>query len=223
MSLTSLPSIVSSPTGPVKKCVIWLHGLGADGNDFAPIVNELGIQNELGIRFIFPHAAAIPVSINGGMSMPAWYDISEMDLMKRADSKGIASSTAIITAMINEQIKSGLKASDIVIAGFSQGGVIAINTGICFQQKLAGIMALSTYVPMQDSLPNAAQSGHADIPIFYAHGQYDPIIPIEQAQTSKQFLEHAGYSIDWHSYAMEHSVSAAEIADIKHWLLRVLA
>jgi len=223
MQTTRLPSIISNPNTPVRCSVIWLHGLGASGNDFAPIVPELGIQDELGIRFVFPHAPNMPVTINNGMVMPAWYDITEMDLMKRADSTGIVQSTAIITDMINDEIAMGIDPSKIVIAGFSQGGVIAIDAGIRFPATLAGIMALSTYIPMQDTLPTAAQSGNADIPIFYGHGDYDPVIPIEQAESSRRFLEQSGYSVEWNCYPMEHSVNPKEIGDIKNWLLSVFS
>jgi len=223
MLATRLPAIISNPNTPIRKCVIWLHGLGASGDDFAPIVPQLDIQDELGIRFIFPHAPNIPVSVNGGAVMPAWYDISDMDLMQRADHAGIEQSSSIIRDMINDEIACGIDPSNIVIAGFSQGGVIAINTGLQFPQTLAGIMALSTYIPMRDSLPNAASSGHGNIPIFYAHGDLDPVIPIEHAESSRRFLEQAGYSVEWNSYPMDHAVSAKEIEHIKVWLTKVLS
>jgi len=223
MLATRLPSIISNPNTPIRCTVIWLHGLGASGNDFAPIVPELGLQDELGIRFVFPHAPMTAVTINGGAVMPAWYDIIEMDLMKRADSSGIIASSKTITDMINDEIATGIDPSKIVIAGFSQGGVIAFDAGIRFPETLAGIMALSTYIPMRDTLPNAEQSGNGATPIFYGHGDHDPVIPIEQAEASKQFLEESGYSVNWNTYPMEHSVSPKEIQDIKHWLASVLA
>ncbi|ORU93934.1 MAG: carboxylesterase [Cycloclasticus sp. symbiont of Poecilosclerida sp. N] len=222
MQNTRLPSIISNPSSPIRCSVIWLHGLGASGNDFAPIVPELNIQEELGIRFVFPHAPRMPVSINGGAVMPAWYDISEMDLMKRADSAGIEQSSATITDMINDEIASGLEPSKIVIAGFSQGGVIAIDAGIRFPSTLAGIMALSTYIPMRDSLPNAEETGNGNIPIFYGHGDYDGVIPLQQAESSRQFLESSGYSVNWKSYPMEHSVCPEEISHIRTWLTHAL-
>ncbi|PHS72929.1 MAG: carboxylesterase [Cycloclasticus sp.] len=223
MQATRLPSIISSPNTPVRCSVIWLHGLGASSNDFAPLVPELGIQDELGIRFIFPQAPDMPVSINGGAVMPAWYDISEMDLMRRADNAGIIQSSAVITDMINDEIAMGIDPSNIVIAGFSQGGVIAIDAGIRFPSTLAGIMALSTYIPVRDTLQNAEQNSNADISIFYGHGDFDPVIPIEQAESARTFLEENGYTVEWHSYPMEHSVSPAEIAHIKTWLTSVLS
>ena len=223
MQATRLPSIISNPNTPVRCSVIWLHGLGATNNDFAPIVPELGIQDELGIRFVFPQAPSMPVSINNGAVMPAWYDISVMDLMKRADGDGIKNSNEIITDMINDEIAMGVDPSNIVIAGFSQGGVIALDTGIRFPSPLAGIMALSTYIPIRDTLGNAEKNGNGDISIFYGHGDYDPVIPIEQAQSAKLFLEEKGYSVEWHAYPMEHSVSPQEINDIKNWLQKTLS
>ncbi|HIG79966.1 MAG TPA: carboxylesterase [Cycloclasticus sp.] len=223
MQATRLPSIISNPNTPVRCSVIWLHGLGASGNDFAPIAPELGIQDELGIRFVFPHAPNMPVTINGGAMMPAWYDISEMNLMKRADGAGIIQSSAIITDMINDEIAMGIEPSKIVIAGFSQGGVIAIDAGIRFPSTLAGIMALSTYIPMRDTLPGAKQSGNGSIPIFYGHGDFDSVIPIEQAESSRRFLEDNDYTVNWQAYPMEHSVCPKEIGHIKTWLTDVLS
>ena len=223
MLATRLPAIISNPNTPIRCCVIWLHGLGANGNDFAPIIPELGIQDELGIRFIFPHAPSIPVSINGGAVMPAWYDITEMDLMKRADHSGIVHSSNTITEMIHDEMATGIDPSKIVIAGFSQGGVIALDAGIRFPKTLAGVMALSTYIPMRETLPSADNSGHSSLPIFYGHGDFDPIIPIEQAESSRRFLEESGYRVEWHGYPMEHAVCPSEIAHTKSWLNRVLA
>jgi len=223
MLATRLPAIISNPNTPIRSCVIWLHGLGASGDDFAPIVPQLDIQDELGIRFVFPHAPNIPVSVNGGAVMPAWYDIHDADISKRADNAGIEQSSSIIRDMINDEIACGIDPSKIVIAGFSQGGVIAINTGLQFPQTLAGIMALSTYVAMRDTLPTAANSGHSKLPIFYAHGDVDPVIPIEYAESSRRFLEQAGYRVEWNSYSMDHAVCAKEIRHIKDWLTKVLA
>ncbi|HIF18398.1 MAG TPA: carboxylesterase [Cycloclasticus sp.] len=223
MQATRLPSIISNPNTPVRCSVIWLHGLGASSNDFAPLVPELGIQDELGIRFIFPQAPDMPVSINGGAVMPAWYDISVMDLMKRADADGIIKSSAVISDMINDEIAMGIGPSKIVIAGFSQGGVIALDAGIRFPSPLAGIMALSTYLPVRGTLQNAEQNGNGDTSIFYGHGDFDPVIPIEQAESARTFLEESGYTVEWHSYPMEHSVSPKEITHIKAWLISVLS
>jgi len=223
MLSTRLPAIISNPNTPIRSCVIWLHGLGASGDDFAPIVPQLDIQDELGIRFVFPHAPNIPISVNGGAVMPAWYDIHDADFSQRADKAGIEQSSSVIRDMINDEIACGIDPSKIVIAGFSQGGVIAINTGLLFPQTLAGIMALSTYVALRDTLPTATNSGHSKPPIFYAHGDVDPVIPIEYAESSRRFLEQAGYSVEWNSYPMDHAVCAKEIRHIKDWLTKVLA
>jgi len=222
MKNSRLPAIISNPKSDVRHSVIWLHGLGASGDDFAPIATELGIQEELGIRFIFPHAPQIPVTINNGFVMPAWYDIYEMDLMRKADSAGIEQSRNIITEMINDEIEAGIAAENIVIAGFSQGGVVALETGLRFNQPLAGIMALSTYLPNSDEFPAAKQSNNGETSIFYGHGDFDPVIPLVQATTTRQFLAQAGYQIEWHQYPMEHSVCPQEISDIKNWLVSVL-
>ena len=222
MKNSRLPAIISNPKSDVRHSVIWLHGLGAGGDDFAPIATELGIQEELGIRFIFPHAPQIPVTINNGFVMPAWYDIYEMDLMRKADSAGIEQSRNIITEMINDEIEAGIATENIVIAGFSQGGVVALETGLRFNHPLAGIMALSTYLPNPDDFPIAEQSANGETSIFYGHGDFDPVIPLVQATTSQQFLTQAGYQIEWHQYPMEHSVCPQEIGDIKNWLISVL-
>jgi phospholipase/carboxylesterase len=222
MQNTRLPSIISNPHSDIRYSIIWLHGLGASGNDFAPIVPELGIQEKYGIRFVFPHAPQIPVTINNGFVMPAWYDISEMDLMRRADANGIAESRKVITDMIYDEIEAGVPASNIVVAGFSQGGVVALEAGLRFPEPLAGVMALSTYVPIQNNFPSAAKSGNADVSVFYGHGDYDPVIPMAQADASQKFLTQAGYQINWKRYPMEHSVCPQEIGDIKDWLLSIL-
>jgi phospholipase/carboxylesterase len=223
MQTTRLPSIISNPQSETRCCVIWLHGLGASGNDFAPIVPELGIQEELGVRFVFPHAPQIPVTINQGMVMPAWYDITEMDLMRKADAGGIAESRSVIADMINDEIDAGISPSNIVVAGFSQGGVIALETGLRFPKPLAGVMALSTYVALPDEFPSAETSGNGSVSIFYGHGEHDPVIPMSQADSSQKFLSTAGYQVDWNRYPMEHSVCPQEIGDIKSWLVSVLS
>ncbi|ORU90931.1 MAG: carboxylesterase [Cycloclasticus sp. symbiont of Poecilosclerida sp. M] len=223
METTRLPSIISNPQSNIRHSVIWLHGLGASGNDFSPIVPELGVQEEFGVRFVFPNAPQIPVTINNGMVMPAWYDISEMDLMRRADADGIAESSKVITEMINDEIEAGVPASNIILAGFSQGGVIALEAGLRFPQPLAGVMALSTYMPLADQFPNADTSGNGGVSIFYGHGEYDPVIPIAQAEAAQQFLNTAGYQTDYKRYPMEHSVCPEEIGDIKNWLLSVFS
>lgn len=205
--------------------VIWMHGLGADGNDFAPIVPELRLGSAPAIRFVFPHAPMIPVTINNGYVMRAWYDISYGDLegkSRQADEKGVRASQAEIEKLIAREVARGIRANKIVIAGFSQGGAIALHTGLRHAAPLAGIMALSTYLPAPHTLPAEAAAANRDIALFYAHGSDDQVIPIAMAETSRQTLSAAGYAVDWHEYPMQHSVCLEEIRDISAWLQTVL-
>lgn len=203
-----------------RASVIWLHGLGADGNDFAAIVPELDLPAQ-SIRFIFPHAPMQPVTINGGMVMRAWYDITN-SAIRREDESGVRASQARIDKLIAREKTRGSPAARIVLAGFSQGGAIVLHTGLRYPERLAGIMALSTYLPMADLVAAEASIINRDIPIFMAHGSADPVIPIERAQRSKSLLEQLGYGVDWRDYLMPHSVCAEEIADISTWLEQVL-
>ena len=202
--------------------VIWMHGLGADGNDFVPIVAELDLPQERGIRFVFPHASRRPVTINGGTVMRAWYDIVGADLTNRGDETGIRASQQQIEQLIAREKSRGIKASRIVLAGFSQGGVIALQTGLRHPQRLAGIMALSTYLAMPQKLVAEAHQANRDIPIFMAHGTADPTIRLEWADASRRALEAEGYKVEWHTYGMQHSVSLDEVRDIGAWLRKVL-
>ena len=205
--------------------VIWMHGLGADGNDFAPMVPELRLGSAPAIRFIFPHAPMIPVTINNGYVMRAWYDISYGDLegkSRQADEKGVRASQAEIEKLIAREVGRGIRANKIVIAGFSQGGAIALHTGLRHAAPLAGIMALSTYLPAPNALPAEAAAANRDIALFYAHGIDDQVIPIAMAENSRQTLNAAGYRVDWHEYPMQHSVCLEEIRDISAWLQTVL-
>ena len=205
--------------------VIWMHGLGADGNDFAPMVPELRLGSAPAIRFVFPHAPMIPVTINNGYVMRAWYDISDGDLegkSRQADEKGVRASQAEIEKLIAREVARGIRANKIVIAGFSQGGAIALHTGLRHAAPLAGIMALSTYLPAPHTLPAEAAAANRDIALFYAHGSDDQVIPIAMAETSRQTLSAAGYAVDWHEYPMQHSVCLEEIRDISAWLQTVL-
>ena len=205
--------------------VIWMHGLGADGNDFAPMVPELRLGSAPAIRFIFPHAPMIPVTINNGYVMRAWYDVSYGDLegkSRQADEKGVRASQAEIEKLIAREVARGIRANKIVIAGFSQGGAIALHTGLRHAAPLAGIMALSTYLPAPHTLPAEAAAANRDIALFYAHGSDDQVIPIAMAETSRQSLSAAGYAVEWHEYPMQHSVCLEEIRDISAWLQTVL-
>ena len=205
--------------------VIWMHGLGADGNDFAPIVPELRLGASPAIRFVFPHAPTMPVTINNGYVMRAWYDVSFGDLegtTRRADEKGVRASQERIGALIERELGRGIPANKIVLAGFSQGGAIALHTGLRYPQRLAGIMALSTYLPLAESLAAEAAPANRDVPIFYVHGTHDPVIPFAMATGSRDRLSAAGYSIEWHEFPMQHSVCMEEVEAISAWLKKVL-
>ena len=201
--------------------VIWLHGLGADGRDFVPIVGELDLP-AAPIRFVFPHAPVQPVTINNGMSMRAWYDIVADDIARREDERGVRASQGLVEALIARERERGVPAARIVLAGFSQGGAISLQTGLRHAERLAGIMALSTYVPIASALEAERNAANRDVPIFMAHGTQDPIIPLAHARRSRELLERLGYPVEWHEYAMPHSVSPQEIDDIGAWLRRVL-
>ena len=199
--------------------IIWMHGLGADGNDFVPVVKELGLPDNLPLRFIFPHAPMRPVTINAGHVMRAWYDIIEISAVERkVDEAGIRESQRAIEPLIEREISRGIPANKIVLAGFSQGGAIALQTGLRYPQALAGILALSTYLPLASSLEVEASSANRSIPIFMAHGEQDTVIPISIAENSFKELGRLGYKADWHEYPMPHSVSMEEIENIGAWL-----
>ena len=205
--------------------VIWMHGLGADGNDFAPIVPELALGSLPAIRFIFPHAPMQPVTINNGHVMRAWYDVSFGDLegkSREADEKGVRASQAGIGKLIARENERGIASRHIVVAGFSQGGAIALQAGLRYPERLAGVMALSTYLPLAGSLTEEASAQNKDVPIFFAHGSQDPVIPLPMAVTSRDKLRELGYKVDWHEYPMQHSVCMQEMADISAWLRSTL-
>jgi phospholipase/carboxylesterase len=200
--------------------VIWLHGLGADGNDFAPIVPELELGG-LAVRFVFPHAPMQPVTINGGMVMRAWYDISDTAI-RREDEQGVRASAAQVEALIGREVSRGIAERNIVLAGFSQGGAIALHAGLRHATRLAGIMALSTYVPLADLVPAEIAGKPRDLPVFMAHGTEDPVITLQRAEQSRELLTSQGYSVEWHQYWMPHSLCAEEVTDISTWLCSVL-
>ena len=201
-----------------KGSVIWLHGLGADCWDFVPVVKELGLPAELPLRFIFPQAPSRPISINNGQVMPGWYDISMTELQRKPDEAGIRASQAAINQLIEREIGRGIAADKIVLAGFSQGGAIALQTGLRYREALGGIMALSTYLTLEDSLAAEATVANANIPILMAHGTQDPLIPLALAQSSRAKMQARGYKIEWREYPMPHSVCMEEIQDIGVWL-----
>ncbi len=204
-----------NPTGTV----IWLHGLGADGHDFEPVVPELRLPDDLALRFVFPHAPVRPVTINGGMAMRAWYDIVSLDASGRADAAGVQESTELLESLVAREVDRGIDAGRIVVAGFSQGGAIAINAALTTRRRLAGLMALSTYVAGPKQFESGAIGGLP--PVFMAHGSHDPMIPIAWGRASADGLRDAGFDVEWHDYPMAHAVCAEEIADIRDWLLRI--
>jgi len=205
--------------------VIWMHGLGADGSDFVPIVEELELDGTPGIRFLFPHAPMRPVTINNGTVMRAWFDVSLGDLegnSRRADERGVRESQAQIAALIEREAKRGVEPEHIVLAGFSQGGAIALQTGLRYPRRLAGVMALSTYLPLADTLAREATPASKATPIFMAHGIYDPLIPLAMGAGSMTLLTGFGYTVEWRQYPMPHSVCPQEIEDIGAWLRKIL-
>ncbi len=203
--------------------VIWLHGLGADGNDFVPVVPELGLVKELGVRFVFPHSDVRPVTLNGGMSMRAWYDIKSLDRDGRADEEGMRQSQAQIEQLIARENARGVPTSRIVIAGFSQGGAVALQVGLRHADKLAGIMALSSYLALEGSLEAELSEANRNTPVFMAHGTHDPMVGLELGTQSRKVLIAQGVEVEWHDYPMAHQVCVEELQDIGRWLNKVLA
>lgn len=210
---------VEQETGAASEwSVIWLHGLGADGHDFAPIVPELVRPHWPAIRFVFPHAPKRPVSINNGMPMRAWYDIVSLDFRSRADASGVAESVAQVEALIAREQARGTPRERILLAGFSQGGAITLSTGLRQQSPLAGLVALSTYLPEVDAAAAQLAAGATAQPVFMAHGSGDPVIPVQVAEHSLQVLRQLGFGVEWHRYAMAHQVCAEEIQALGDWL-----
>lgn len=215
--MSLLPTVERETGTDPTHSVIWLHGLGADGNDFAPIVPELVSPQWPALRFVFPHAPVRPVTINGGMPMRAWYDILGMDLMSRQDATGMRASIDAVEALIAREHERGVPSERIVLAGFSQGGAIALLAGLRHAQRLAGIVALSTYLPLADTLAAERSAANARVPIFWGHGTMDPVVILQRGLDSRAALEALGYVVDWHTYPMPHSVCAEEIADLRRW------
>jgi phospholipase/carboxylesterase len=221
-TIDSSGEIVLQPSRAATASVIWLHGLGADGHDFVPIVPELRLAASTAIRFVFPHAAVRPVTINNGYEMRAWYDIKALALSGPEDDAGIRESELRVRQYVSQEIESGIPAERIVIAGFSQGGAIALQAGLRYPERLAGIMALSTYLPLRGSLA-AELSAHArTLPILMCHGQSDNVVPIALGSMSRDVMLQSGVKVMWHEYPMQHEVSMQEIADISAWLSAVL-
>lgn len=217
-----LPAIELEPQGTAERAIIWLHGLGADGYDFVPLVPELDLPATLGVRFVFPHAPGIPVTLNGGMVMPAWYDIRGTDLKAGQDLEGLRESAGRIRSLIEREEARGIPCSRIVLAGFSQGGAVALHTGLRLDRPLAGILALSTYVVGEDLLAGERHPANAGTPVFQAHGQYDPMVPIARGEAARDLLVSLGHTVTWRTYPMMHAVCPEETRDIGDWLRSVL-
>ncbi|HSI51204.1 MAG TPA: dienelactone hydrolase family protein [Ideonella sp.] len=213
---------MQSGDAPVASIIV-LHGLGADGNDFVPIAQELNLSAVGPVRFVFPHAPVIPVTWNNGMRMRAWYDIHGSDLVRREDEGGLRSSLLAVQALVDREVQRGIPANRIVLMGFSQGCAMSLLTGLRAPQRLAGIVGLSGYLPLSETTAAERSEANADVPLFLAHGQYDPVVPLARGQAARDTLQTLGYPLEWHTYPMEHSVCGPEIEDLNRWLLRVLA
>ena len=215
-----LSCIEVEPQNPTDAAVIWLHGLGADGHDFEPIVPELRLPDNAAIRFVFPHAPSIPVTINNGMVMPAWYDILDMSIEKKVDEKQLLASSKDIGALIDREIERGIDSSRIVIAGFSQGGAVGYQIALTYPKPLAGLMAMSTYFATSESMTPAQENKALPIQIY--HGTMDPVVPEPLGQSAYETLKGKGYSTDYKTYPMQHGVCAEEVIDISRWIQKIL-
>jgi phospholipase/carboxylesterase len=219
--MSLLPCIEIAPPSPATASVIWLHGLGADGNDFAPIIPELRLPRQLAVRFIFPNAPSIPITINAGYVMPAWYDILDINIERKIDNSQLIASAEKIRLLIEREIDRGIPSERIVLAGFSQGGAVAYQAALTYMQPLAGLMCLSTYFATADTItPNSANK---KLPILICHGLQDPMVAEQQGRIAQQRLTAMGYNTQYKSYPMEHAVCPQEIADISQWLQQVLS
>jgi len=214
MTADLLPCVELGPQRGAEAGVIWLHGLGADGHDFVPIVQELGLPGAERVRFVFPHAPSIPVTINGGMVMPAWYDILEADLQRRHDMDGVARSAAKIRALIDRELAQGMAPEKLILAGFSQGGAMALHVGLRAGLPLAGVIGLSSYLLSDE--PTVVPGPRP--PVFMAHGVFDPMVPLARGQACCERLGEWGESVKWHEYPMEHEVCVEEIEALGHWM-----
>ncbi|PIE36686.1 MAG: carboxylesterase [Gammaproteobacteria bacterium] len=203
--------------------VIWLHGLGASAHDFEPIVPELNLLQRPGVRFVFPHAPVRPITVNGGMAMRGWYDIPGIDVAAREqDAEGIHKSSRAIEQLIEREIERGIPAERIILAGFSQGGAVVLYTGLVGKHRLGGIMALSTYVPLQDEITKSIDRKHPPtLPVFMGHGKYDEVVRLQYGEASRDLLESYGIEVEWHSYPIAHGVSAQEVHDMEAWFKRI--
>lgn len=220
--MSELESIIIETRPQPDAAIIWLHGLGADGNDFVPIVDQLQLPSDFAVRFIFPHAPVRPITINEGYQMPGWYDISSLSIIDEEDEYGIKESSAILKQLCLSQEEAGIPASRIVVAGFSQGGAIALHCGCRYEKPLAGIMALSTYMPLQDSLADEINENAIETSVFMAHGREDDVVNYEAGQRCKTLLEENNMNVIWYEYDMGHSICLDEIQHIRQWLTDIL-
>ena len=221
---TLLDCVVLEPGRPADAAVIWLHGLGASGHDFPPVVAELGLPEDHAVRFVFPHAPRIPVTINGGMVMPAWYDILNMDFdQRRVDEDGVRASAARLEDLVARERDRGIPAARTVLAGFSQGGAIALHAGLRHPERLAGVLALSTYLAVDGDAEDERAASNLDVPILQCHGSQDPMVPMTKGEAARDRLRELGYGVEWEDYPMQHQVCMEEIERIGAWLRRVLS
>ncbi|MFT5464033.1 MAG: phospholipase/carboxylesterase [Planctomycetota bacterium] len=220
MSDELLRCVEVEPDEPATATVVWLHGLGADGHDFEPVVPMLG--DLPGVRFVFPHAPSIPVTVNGGAVMPAWYDILGLELQRRVDEDGVRLSAERVSALLVRERTRGIESKRTILAGFSQGGAIALHLGLRHPERLAGVMALSAYISFDGNLDEERHPANFEVPIFQGHGVLDPMVPLEQGVAARDRLQGLGHEVDWHEYPMEHSVCPEELHDIGQWLRHVL-
>ena len=211
-------AVILPPPGPHTATVIWLHGLGADGNDFVPIVGELGLAAGHGVKFIFPHAKVRPVTINNGYAMRAWYDITNLSRLDQQDEAGIAESSARIHALLDAERASGIASERLLLAGFSQGCAMTLYAGLRYPHPLAGLLALSGYLPLHTRLPAEAHAANKATPILMMHGSHDAVVPMALGSASREMLEELGYAVEWRQYPMAHQVCGEQIADVGSWL-----
>lgn len=220
--MKKLQSVEINPSDTPQACVIWLHGLGADGYDFVDAVPSLQLPQSKPIRFIFPHAPHRPITVNNGMVMPGWYDIKGLTLEDKHDEMGIKASEQLLHLLLQDVIAAGIPSQHIILLGFSQGGALALHTALRFPQRLGGVGALSAYLPLDSLVPHEKHPANAQIPIFMAHGMADPVVPYFMGLNACQLLERLGYAVDWHVYPIQHTVCLPELSDIGQWIQRIL-
>lgn len=222
MNRNLLETVEINPKLPAKASVIWLHGLGADGHDFVDVIPEMKLPVDLAVRFIFPHAPVRPVTINAGYQMRAWFDIYALHVDAPQDEIGIHETENAINALIENEVKRGIACDKIILAGFSQGGAIALYCGLRYPKKLAGILGLSTFLPLHKNFPQQKNPANLTTPIMMAHGTQDQVVPIQLGEFSRDYLKDLGYQVEWRSYPMQHQVCLEEIGDVAAWLQRVV-